>query len=303
VITSFFHPGQKRGMVALKQSVLYRSLPRRSVWNAGFIDGRWTPETRALVPDDFDDVCAIGRGFAGGDYYGMGMQAAAGSTVGFIWQFRHTLPRTPRVGWESGIFGAVGVTLAFQEGAGDCWQHAPGRTDFIPHDALPWAEGGVYTASCPIECGDEHRLYLCGARHTHGWYLDSTWKRLDRWKEELMNEGLAQITFARWPRWRLFGFRADPEGTIEIRLGKLEAASRILLNYECDPSGSIRTEVLDTRGRGIESSVPMVGESLARPVAWMDGETLEPTSGDGEVTLRLHMERATVWAYEVVSVG
>ena len=118
-----------------------------------------------------------------------------------------------------------------------------------------------------------------------------------------MNEGLAQITFARWPKWRLFGFRADPEGTIELRLGKLEAASRILLNYECDPSGSIRIEVLNTEGREVGSSVPMVGESLARPAAWTDGETLRPASGGGEVTLRLHMERATVWAYEVVSVG
>jgi len=115
-----------------------------------------------------------------------------------------------------------------------------------------------------------------------------------------MNEGLAQITFARWPKWRLFGFRADPEGTIEIRLGQIEAASRVLLNYECDPSGSIRIEVLGTKERGVESSIPMVGSSLARPAAWMDGESLKPTSG-GEVTLRLHMERATVWAYEVVS--
>ena len=299
VITSIYHPGQGRGVVALKRSVLYRSLRRRSIWNAGFVDGRWTPESRALVPDDFDDVAAITRGYAGGDYYGMGMQAARGSTVGFVWQFRHTLPRTPTPGWESGIFGTVGVTLAFQEGAGDCWQHAPGRRDFIPHDALPWAEGGVYTASCPIECGDEHRLYLCGARHSHGWYLDSSWKRLDRRKNELMEEGLAWITFARWPKWRLFGFRADPDGTIEIRLGKIGAPSRVRLNYECDPSGSIRPEVVGAAGRSVADSDPLTGSSSGRPASWRDGENIMPPEGGGEVTIRLHLERATVWAFDL----
>jgi hypothetical protein len=303
VISSTYHPQQRRGMVALKQTVRYRNLPRRAIWGASCHQGQWSDASRAIVPDDFDDVAAIGRGFASGDYYGMGMQAAAGATVGFIWQFRHTLPRTSTVGWESGIFGEVGVSLAYQETRDDCWQHASGRRDFVPHEMLSWAEGGVYTASAPVECGDEHRLYLCGARHSHGWYLDNNWNRLGRWTDELMQEGLARITYASWPKWRLFGFRADPEGTVEIRLGKVAAASRILLNYECDPSGSIRIEVLDTKNRGLESALPMVGESLARPAAWMDGETLKPTAGDGEVTLRLHMERATVWAYEVVPAG
>jgi hypothetical protein len=298
VISSIYHPGREKGLVALKQTVRYRSVPRRSIWTAGFENGVWTREHRALVPDDFDDVCALTRGFASADYYGMGMQAASQSAVGFIWQFRHSLPRTPNPGWESGIFGAVGVTLAFQDREGDCWQHAAGRADFIPHDALPWAEGGFYSASGAIECGDEHRLYLCGARHTHGWYLDSRWKRLDRWKAVLQEEGLARITFARWPKWRLFGFRADPEGTLDLHLDGISEASRLCLNFECDRTGSIRVEVLDDAERNLDASVPMTGSSLARKVAWRGTDLLRADSDGGRITVRLHLERATVWAFE-----
>lgn len=298
VISSLYHPGRGKGLVALKQTVRYRSLPRRSIWNAGFEDGKWTEQHRALVPDDFDDVSAMTRGFASADYYGMGLQAASQSAVGFIWQFRHSLPRTPNPGWENGIFGAVGVSLAFQDGENDCWQHAAGRSDFIPHDALPWAEGGFYTASGTVECGDEHRLYLCGARHTHGWYLDSSWQRLDRWKTVLQEEGLARISFAHWPKWRLFGFRADPEGTIDIHLDGVTEASQFFLNYECDPTGSVRVEVLDDTDRNLAASVPMTGSSLAREVAWRNTDLLAANPEGERITVRLHLERATAWAFE-----
>jgi hypothetical protein len=298
VISSIHHPGRGKGLVALKQTVRYRSLPRRSIWMAGFEDGAWTPQRRALVPDDFDDVRAMTHGFASADYYGMGMQPAAQSAVGFVWQFRHSLPRTPNPGWENGIFGAVGVSLAFQDGEGDCWQHAAGRSDFIAHDALPWAEGGFYTAAGAVDCGDEHRLYICGARHTHGWYLDSSWKRLDRWKTVLQEEGLARISFARWPKWRLFGFRADPEGSIELRLDGIRAASRLCLNYECDPTGSVRVEVLHDAERNVDTSVPMTGSSLSREVAWRGTDLLATHPDGGRITVRLHLERATVWAFE-----
>lgn len=299
VITSIHHPGQQRGLVALKQTVRYRGVPRRAIWNAGCRNGSWTRAERALVPDDFDDVAAISRGFAGGDYYGMGMLPAAGSTVGFLWQFRHTLPRTPRVGREAGVFGSVGVSLVFQEAACDCWQHAPGRTDFLPSDALPWAEGGFYTASTPVESGDEHRLYLCGARHTHGWYLDSSWKVQDRWKSELMREGLARITFARWPKWRLFGYTADPDGSIEIHLDGFEQVSHFILNYECEPTGFVRAEVVGDATRTVDLAVPLTGSSPGAVVAWQGGDRLAPADRAGRTTVRLHLERATVWAFEL----
>ena len=300
VITSVYHPGQRRGLVALKRNPRYHGIPRRAFWNAELVGGKWSESWRALVPDDFDDVCAMTRGFSSGDYYGMAMLPAGRSTVGFLWQFRHTLPRSAwqKECWESGVFGATGVTLVFQENQRDCWQHAPGRTDFLAPGCLPHSDGGIYTASSPVECGDEHRLYLCSARHTHGWNLDNAWKDMERWTDVMREEG-GYITFAHWPKWRLFGFQSDPEGKLSLDLGPLKQPCRLVLNYECEPKGSVRAEITSQESRAVEQAQPLTGQSLAACVAWKDGDILTPAPKGGNVKVKLHMERATVWAYEV----
>jgi len=302
VVTAVYHPGRNRGLVALKLNPRYRAIPRRSLWQAELRGGAWSEAHRALVPDDFDDVAAAARGFASGDYYGMAQQPAAMGTVGFVWQFRHTLPRTAKPGAEAGVFGSTGVTLAFQEGPGDCWQHAPGRRDFVACDAFPWARGGLYTASTPIEAGDMHRLYVCGARETHGWYVSNEWKVLERWRKHLIEQGFGRITFVEWPKWRLFGYRADPEGILELRLEHAGPRCRLRLNYECEPGGSIRVEAPGIAGRGLEDSVALTGGSLSAPVAWRGGEAIQRPADGPQSSVKLHMERATVWAFETEAV-
>ncbi|MBS3761735.1 MAG: hypothetical protein KGZ25_00400, partial [Planctomycetes bacterium] len=89
VITSVYHPARACAQVALKRLARYRGIPRRAIWEGAVVDGEPQPCRRALVPDDFDDVAAAARGFASGDYYGMGMQPAGQGTVGFLWNFRH----------------------------------------------------------------------------------------------------------------------------------------------------------------------------------------------------------------------
>jgi len=301
VITSVYHPGQRRGLVALKQGPRYHGIPRRAVWNAELVDGKWSDSWRAMVPDDFDDVCAMARGFVSGDYYGLSMLPAGRSTVGFLWQFRHSLPRqaSQKECWEAGVNGANDVTLVFQENAHDCWQHVPGRPDFLAHGCLPHSDGGIYPASGTVECGDEHRLYLNAARFDHGWYIDNSWKVLERWKDEMRDEGTGYITFAHWPKWRLFGFQSNPEGKLSLDLGPLKQPSRLVLNYECEPKGSVRAEIAGQDSRAVEQAQPLTGQSLAACVAWKDGDIITPAPKGGNVKVKLHMERATVWAYEV----
>ena len=91
VITSIYHSEQRRGIVALKVTPYpsVNGIPRRSIWNAEFRDGRWSEAHSALLPDEVDDIAAVARGFSSGDYYGMGMMPAGSGTVGFLWQFRH----------------------------------------------------------------------------------------------------------------------------------------------------------------------------------------------------------------------
>ena len=144
VINSIYHPGQRRGIVALKVTPRVGGFARRSIWNAELKDGDWSGARSALVPDEYDDLCAATRGYASGDYYGMGMMPAGTGTVGFLWQFRHSLPRTHGCG--AGVFGIVDVTLTYQCGPGDRWLHVPGRPDFLCHQDAPWGHGGIYTA-------------------------------------------------------------------------------------------------------------------------------------------------------------
>ena len=296
VITSIYHPGQERGIVALKYAPRVRNIPRRSIWTAELRDGTWSDSHSALIPDDFDDLCAISRGFASGDYYGMGMMAAGSGTVGFVWQFRHTLPRTQDR--ETGVFGVMDVSLAYQCREGDSWLHAPGRQDFLRHGSFDWNQGGIYTASSPVDVGDEQRLYFCGALHSHGWYVDSKWQISDRWRQDLIDSGLGRIGFAYWPKDRLFGFRADPEGVLTLDLGEITEPIELALNYKAETGGSIRVELEDVEGHTLADAVPLAGDQITAVAAWQDGTSITPENG-GRVTARLHMEKAEVYAYDL----
>ncbi len=297
VITSVWHPGQQRGVVSLKRGARVRGFGRRAIWQAECRAGQWSADHSALVPDDYDDICAMGRGFASADYYGMAMLPAGGGTAGFIWQFRHTLPRTGGAG--AGVFGATDVTLAYQAGPGDRWLHQPGRPDFISHGALPWTDGGTYTAAASVMAGDEQRLYFCGALHSHGWYVDENWKISEPHKATMIAEGFGRIGFASWPCWRLFGFRGDPVGALSLALPPPSRAVSLHLNCEAEPGGSVRVELPGRAGFGVGEAVPLAGDQLAAPVAWTGGTTIVPVPGATHLSVRLHLDRATVWAWEL----
>jgi hypothetical protein len=299
VIMSIYHPQQRRGIVALKYTPRYLNFPRRSIWTAELRDGEWSEAHCALVPDEFDDVCALSRGFASGDYYGMGMMPAGSGTAGFIWQFRHTLPRTQ--GRQTGVFGTMDVSLAYQCSPGDRWLHLPGRQDFMSHRAFEWSRGGIYTASGTVEVGDEQRLYFCGAQESHGWYLDDQWRIDEKWKQQMIEGGMDRIGFAHWPKDRLFGFRADPEGILELNLGEVHGPCELLLNYKTEPGGSVRVELPDCAGYGLADATPLAGDQVAAVIAWGGKTRISPQPGK-PLLARLHLERAEVYAYEVCKV-
>jgi len=296
VIMSIYHPQQERGIVALKYTPRVLNIPRRSIWTAELREGFWSDAHSALVPDEFDDVCAMSRGFASGDYYGMGMMAAGSGTVGFIWQFRHTLPRT--AGRQFGVFGTMDVSLAYQAQPGDRWLHVAGRKDFMTHSTFSWDRGGIYTASGTVEVGDTQRMYFCGAQESHGWYVNDAWQINDKWKRQLIDGGLDRIGFAHWPKDRLFGFRADPEGVLELNLGQLDAPCTLALNYTTLPGGSVRVELPARDGHALADAVPLTGDAIDGLAAWQGGVQILPQPGQ-PLTVRLHLEQAEVYAYEL----
>jgi hypothetical protein len=282
--------------VALKYTPRYLNIPRRSIWTAELRNGAWSDAHSALIPDEFDDVCAISRGFASGDYYGMGMMPAGSGTVGFIWQFRHTLPRTHQR--EFGVFGTMDVSLAYQSRPGDRWLHLPGRKDFMTHGTFDWDYGGIYTASGTVEAGDQQRMYFCGALNNHGWYLDDQWRINEKWKQLFIEPGMDRIGFAYWPKDRLCGFHADPEGVVELNLGEVQEPCELFLNYKTEAGGSVRVELPDLAGHALADAVPLEGDAVAGVVAWRSGTRVLAQPGK-PLIVRLHLERAEVYAYEM----
>jgi hypothetical protein len=305
VITCAYSPIRRQALIAMKYLHRFQGFTRRSIWNAEFQDGQWSDQRMALIPDDFDNVRAMSQGgYASADYYGMGLMPAGHGMVGFLWQFRHSnLPRTANgCAW----FGEVDVTLAYQNRAGDCWLHVPGRPDFISHAEIPWGGGGVYTACCPVEVGDEQRLYFSACRRSHAWYCNYTDLSLNAESmRTLTDEGIGRIGFAAWPKWRLFGFRSDPQGTVPLYL-RLNAPCEFRLNYECEPGGSVRADVSALRadwpgveGRSLADAVALTGDSFSAPLAWRSGTSIQPGE-DGLTKIVLHLDRARIYAFEIV---
>lgn len=296
-----YHPFQKRGLAAFKKEPLYRGIVRRSMWTADFVNGEWTPEMCALVPDDFDDVCAAARGFASGDYYKMAILPVANGTVGFLCQFRHSLPRTspPFQPAEKGVYGATDVSLVFQRNPGDRWLHMPGRPDFLSHNLLPWTRGGIYVSSCGIETGEEQRLYFTATQFPHGWRLTNQWQVIPERAKQLEELGSSVIGFARWKRDRLFGFRAEGNGILTIDLGEAKGPCELHLNLRATmPGGGARVELPGLPGHSLAEAVPLSGDHVSAAAAWKPGTRIEPRSGE-RLLAAIHLDGAELFACEL----
>jgi len=301
VITSVYHPGRRGGVTAMKFTQRCMRMHRRSIHTAEFCNGVYSEPVSALYADEFDDIRAATRGFHSCDYYGMGMLPAGKGTVGFLWNYWHELPYTGSPTCPFALYGTSDITLVYQPAPGDRWFHIPGRPIFVDHTDVPWAHNGwINSASNVVEVGDEHRLYLSGSTTSHGFSWTPDWKSTPKWVEWLKRHQTSAITFARWPKWRLFGFESDPEGSFAINLGRVERPSELHINYEIiKPEGSVRAEVQTDGGakaHSFEDCQPMTGDSVSARAAWRTG-TLIPATPSAVVSLKL--DNARVYAYEL----
>ncbi len=298
VINSVYHPIRRCGLTALKRTHRVNGVVRRSIWESEYRDGDWGEPRSVLVPDSYDDIRAQAHGYAIGDYYGMGMMPAGQGMVGFPWHFRY--------GGPAG-FGSVDLGLTFQENPGGGWMHYPGRPDFISHDLVPWAPGGIYSASSAIEVGDEQWLYFAGAGIRHGWRLNSDWQGFLA-RDPEPQACVWNIGLARWPRNRLFGLEADSEGLLWLDLGEISEPCELWLNYRTAPSGQIGVRLADwgplyaeadISGRDAAAVVPLRGDKLETVVSWKDGSVIQPLEPERHLTAYIELDRATLYGYEL----
>ena len=296
-IETIWHPGRGRIETLLKRNRPYGGISRRSWWECSRKGGEWSEPRLALVPDDFDDLCAMSRGYASGDFNGIGRMPVGRATVGFIQTHRNRLPwHIHPNGSEAGNVGVLDLTLVYQGDEGHCWLRTPGRPDFVTHHHVPWANRCLFCASNVCEFGDEQRLYLGGWNCSHG--------------VEPPDEIKSSIGYASWPKDRIFGFHADPTSELEIELGILETPVELALNYETEPGGSIRVrlhtlgpwerlqDTTDYPGYGLKEAIPLTGDALAETISWKRGSVIRPLQGC-RVVARLYMQRAKAYAWEI----
>ena len=301
VITSIWHPGRRCGVTALKYSPRWLRIGRRSIHTAECRNGVYSDAVSALYADEFDDICAVTRGFHSCDYYGMGMLAAGQGAVGFLWNYWHELPYTGSPTCGFALYGTSDITLVYQPEPGGRWFHMPGRPLFVDHTEIPWARNGwINSGSSVVEVGDEHRLYFSGQPTSHGFGWTPDWKATPKWKEYMQTHVASGITFASWPKWRLFGFESDPEGSFSIHLGKIEKPCELFVNYEIiKPDGRVCAELHvhpSAKVHTFEDSVPMTRGATGEKATWKTG-TVIPATPSATVFLRL--ENARVYAYEL----
>lgn len=298
VITNTYHPGRQAGIVALKTAPWVHRMRRRCIHTAQFKNGQYSDHVSALYPDEYDDIVAMRHGHVSADYYGMAMQPAGQGTVGFIWNFWHDLPY-----WKGVPYGAHGhsaITLAFQEREGDRWLHAPGRPSFISHHDLPWTQHGwIYSSSAPVEIGDEHRLYFSGVNFEHYRFRDPEGQPVEHWERWIEEYGVGGITFARWPKYRLFGFDTPREASFTIELSDVEQPFELCLNYHARRGGRVFASIDGEERYSVANSVALCGDEITSPVVWKHGSVITPPE-NGKVAVTLTLEMAAVYAYEVV---
>ena len=302
VINTIYHPVRRRAIVSMKFNPVLRGYMQRVIHTAEMKDGRWSDPLPALIPDEYDQLCAVERGYLGGDYYGMGMLPAGQGTVSLLWQFRHGPPIPPPP--ASRLHGVVDISLAYQAAPGACWQHQSGRPDFVSCSEHPWTKGGIYSATCPIEVGDEHWLYICGNPLQHGYSLNVKGETNEEMlAERHAEEGKSRIGIARFPKWRVFGFRAETSGAICLRPRVPDGPWDMFLNYACGPGGRIDATLWDRDGKeNFGRAAPLEGDHTAAPLVW-DEPARKRIAAGGEVSVQLYMENASVYAYEILETG
>jgi len=305
VITATWHPYTNDALVMMKRLQWVGGLPRRT-----FRTSRWTRESVtqpviALVPDEFDDVVAVSRGFNSADYYGAGLLPTPGVTVGFLWHFRHTLPLSAGVN-QYGVYGRIDVSLIYQLGHRGKWLHLPGRADWLCGPEMPpWARHGIHTADYPIEVGDQTWFYVTGAWHRHGAYLDTSWKPDPKRTAMLQKKGIGSIGVVTWPTNRLFGFEAPLAETIElsptevIGPGDMGKSSSLVLNVTTEQDGGVRVALTDAggaplRGYAVEDCDPIIGEHSSAKVTWKGNWEIP----DQPIRAKVEITRGTIWAFD-----
>jgi hypothetical protein len=247
----------------VKSFLNIRGHSRRSVFATHSADGlAWNLPQPALIPDLEDDAWAQAARVEGGhtQFYGMPIFRYESVLLGFLQVFQVTDTVNPSHD------GPVHVQLACSRD-GRTWQRVGDRRPIVERGAPgTWDAGGVYSGNSLVRDGDLVQLYYTGDRATHGG-----------------TDNACAVGQVWWPRDRLVGLAAGPEGgTIELR--PQLARGRLHLNADAE-RGQVAVELAGTGQR-----LPVRGDALDHPLPIPVGCQGQP------IPIRLHLRDAEVFS-------
>ena len=243
--------------------------------------GPWDPPRMVLQVDPQDDIDS--------DLYTSAYSAYPG-VPGFHLQFPSVYHRST---------GYLDIQLAVSRDTLN-WSR-PERRPIVPRDRARGGEyGSIYAAPSlvPLDA-DTWGLAVYAYNHDHSGTLKTSGQ-----------SGDGELCWARWKRDRLVALEAPAAGRCTL-LTPVCADGRLLLNYQTDPGGWIRCELVrqvPNRGGSAEpepipgfefdSCTPLTGDQLGGVVSWQSGADLSALEGLS-FAVRVHMFRARLFALTV----
>ena len=194
--------------------------------------------------------------------------------------------------------GVIDVEVMFSRDGLD-WQRPFRDQFFIARSAAGhFDSGSIFTNSTPVILDDEIRFY-------YGGYSQGATSADDR--THISGVGLATVPLDRFagiaPMAKIDTAtqHLPCEGCGQITLKPLELSAQLSVNADAS-SGSVRVEVLDAAGRRVrgftrDDAVPIEGDSPVHQAVWKKRRLADLPQGSH--MLRLHLDRATVYAVTV----
>lgn len=297
-------------LLMMKRCRIIRGMLRRTFYSAHWRNGTLSEPVEALCPDEYDDMLAQMRGACSADYYGAGLHPQSdGSTIGFLWNFRHQHPlghhQLHHATW--GDTGLVDITLINRFSEGGSWHHMPGRPVWLGAEHLPeWAGGAIYTSPNVVTVADESYLYYTGSQEYHGW-AGAGVDYLQYFRSTAGKGGFAKIGLLRWPRERLVGLHAEHPEMLYLNAVPFEG-SDLSLNIHTRPDGYVRAALLDydthkaVEGFTLEDSTILTGNHLNAALRWNDRTGLPPEYCRRTMMVQIEIAQGAIYSYDLTNV-
>jgi hypothetical protein len=265
----YWDPNTSRYRGTAKGSKVIREVNRKIVRIIESLDFvQWMTRSETFEPDLIDDEAA------GGLYphfYGMPVFPLGEQYLGLLWLFKARD--------QAGTIGPVDVQLVSSHD-GISWIREEGERppilDLGPAGA--WDDGQIYTATQPIQVGDELWLYYSGCDQEHGVNLRTTDCGI----------GLARVHYQRLAS-------LEGTGTILTELLTLPGPE-LQLNYD-GRGGSIRVELWRDEkkipGYEAENCALLSENKLDQSVTWA-GQTGLPS---GPLQIRFYLQDSALYAF------